>query len=192
MEKNHILKTGKVNIWSVDMSKPIDEILAFIRDICRQIKVFVSYAHKDVDLAKRIIDALASKDYDVWCGEEIDVGMSWENRINNAIKDASRYGFVLVLITENYLKSSECHMETLAAIDNEAVVIPLVFGNADVPKELVNYQYYRIPSIPSDEDIHLIAELIEAALQRRIEGPIVQSYALAKWNQVLNNFVWAI
>lgn len=184
MEKNHILKTGKVNIWSVDMSKPIDEILALVRDICRQIKVFVSCAYRDVDLAKRIIDTLVSKDYDVWNSEEINVGMSWADQINNAIKDASRYGCVLVLITENYLKSSMCHMETLAAIDNEAVVIPLVFGDADVPKELGNYQYYRIPSIPSDEDIHLIVELIEAALQRRIKGPIVQSYALNKLKEV--------
>ena len=103
---------------------------------------------------------------------------------NNAINEATEYGFVLALITDNYLNSFSCHVETLAVVDKEAIVIPLVFGDAIVPSELTNYQYYRIPSIPSDEDIYLIVELIEAALQRRIKGPIVQSYALNKLKEV--------
>lgn len=80
--------------------------------------------------------------------------------------------------------SSSCHAETLAVIDKQAIVIPLVFGTTTVPDELVNYQYYRIPQIPSDDDIYLIVELIEAALQRRIKGPVVQSYALNKLKEV--------
>ena len=184
MEKDHILKTGKVNIWSIDMHKPIDEILALVRDICRQIKVFVSYAHRDRELATRIVNALSEKDFDVWTDENMATGMLWADQINNAINEAAQYGFVLALITDNYLNSFSCHAETLAAIDKEAIVIPLVFGDAIVPSELTSYQYYRIPSIPSDEDIYLIVELIEAALQQRIKGPIVQSYALNKLKEV--------
>ena len=184
MEKDHILKTGKLNIWSVDMSKPIDEILALVRDICRQIKVFVSYSHWDRELAMRLVNALSEKDFDVWTDENMAVGMNWTDQINNAINEAAQYGFVLALITDNYLKSSSCRAETIAAIDKAAIVIPLVFGNVDVPDELSKYQYYRIPSIPSDDDIYVIVELIEAALQRRIKGPIVQSYALNKLKEV--------
>jgi hypothetical protein len=184
MEKDHILKTGKVNIWSVDMSKPIDEILALIRDICRQIKVFVSYAHRDRELSMRLVNALSDKDFDVWTDGDMTTGMPWMDQINNAINEAAQYGFILALITDNYLNSSNCRAETLAAIDKHAIVIPLVFGDTNIPDELANYQYYRIPSVPSDDDIYLIVELIEAELQRRIKGPIVQSYALNKLKEV--------
>ena len=183
MEKDHILQTGKLNIWSVDMSKLIDEILALVRDICRQIKVFVSYAHRDRELSVRLVNALSDKDFDVWTDGDMTTGMPWMDQINNAINEAAQYGFILALITDNYLNSSNCRAETLAAIDKHAIVIPLVFGDTNIPDELANYQYYRIPSVPSD-DIYLIVELIEAALQRRIKGPIVQSYALNKLKEV--------
>ena len=184
MEKEHILKTGKLNIWSVDMSKPIDEILSLVRDICRQIKVFVSYAHRDRELSMRLVNALSDKDFDVWTDGDMTTGMPWMDQINNAINEAAQYGFILALITDNYLNSSNCRAETLAAIDKHAIVIPLVFGDTNIPDELANYQYYRIPSVPSGEDIYLIVELIEAALQRRIKGPIVQSYSLNKLKEV--------
>jgi len=184
MEKEHIFKTGKANIWTVDMNKPIDEILELVRDICRQIKVFVSYAYRDRDLAVRFVNALCVKDFDVWTEENMTVGKPFIEQINNAINEAAQYGFVLALITENYLNSSSCRAETLAAIDKQAIVIPLLFGDVGVPAEFENYQYYRIPSLPSEDDIHLIVELIEAALQRRIKGPIVQSYALNKLKDI--------
>ena len=185
MEKDHILKTGKVNIWSVDMSKPIDEILSLVRDICRQIKVFVSYSFKDRHLERRFTNALLEKDYDVWTAEDkIIPGASFEAQINSAINEATKFGFVLILITENYTKSSECMDEILQITDRNAVIVPLVLGNASIPIALYDYRYYRIPSYPKDEDIYLVVELIEAELQRRIKGPIAQSNALNKLKEV--------
>jgi hypothetical protein len=184
MEKDHIINTGKVNVWSIDMSKPIDEICSLVESICRQIKVFVSYAHRDRELAMRLINVLFEKDFDVWTDENLIAGTPWMDQIDQAINVAAQYGFVLALITDNYLKSSFCRTETLAAIDKEAIVIPLVFGNTDVPEEFTCYRYYRIPDYPSDDDVHLIVELIEAELQRRIKGPIIQSYALNKLKDV--------
>lgn len=184
LEKEHILKTGKVNIWSIEMSKPIEEIRVLIRDICRQIKVFVSYAHRDRELAMRLVNVLSEKDFDVWTYEDMCVGSSWTDQINTAINDAAQYGFVLALITDNYLDSFSCHAEALVAKNKQAIVIPLVFGKTTVPDEFAKYRYYRIPDIPSDDDIHTIVELIEAELQRQIKGPIVQSYALNKLKEV--------
>ena len=132
----------------------------------------------------RLVNALSEKDFDVWTDGDMTTGMPWMDQINNAINEAAQYGFILALITDNYLNSSNCRAETLATIDKHAVVIPLVFGDTNIPDELANYQYYRIPSVPSDDDIYLIVELIEAALQRRIKGPIVQSYALNKLKEV--------
>ena len=184
MEKDHIINTGKVNVWSIDMSQPIDDILSVVGDICRQIKVFVSYAYRDRELATRLIRALSEKDFDVWTDEDMTAGTLWADQIDHVIRAAARYGFVLAFVTDNYLKSAACRAETLATINQDAIVIPLVFGNTEVPEEFARYRYYRIPNCPSDDDVHLIVELIEAELQRRIKGPIVQSYVLNKLSDV--------
>ena len=185
MEKNHIIKTGKANIWSIDMSKPIDEILAIVRDICRQIKVFVSCAHKDTELSQRIINALEQKDYDVWNDTMLAASSQcWAVQIDDIMDQAAQYGFVLALITENYLQSPYCHRETCAAIDKKAIVIPLVFGDVQVPDDMKAYKCYHIPCVPNDADIQLIAELVDAALQRSIKGPIAQSQAYNKLKEI--------
>ena len=177
MEKEHILNTGKSNIWSVDMTRPVEEILKVVKDICTRIKVFISHSHKDHDLAKKIADKLIEKDYDVWLDNKTPSGDNPKDSENAASRKIANYGFVLALITDNYMDSPSCAKEVAMAIERLAVVIPVIIGNSSTPWYLSRYQCYRVGPKPTSIDVDSIVELISANLQCHIDGPISKARA---------------
>ena len=66
------------------------------------------------------------------------------------------------------------------AIQNNAKIIALVLDNCEIPEILKTHHWYRIPNTPTEADILLIVDLIEADLKRVIKGPI--SYQAEAWN----------
>ena len=57
-------------------------------------EIFISYAHKDVDRAKRVVDALQQRGWSVWWDPGIRSGASFIIMINQEIQAANA---VLVL-----------------------------------------------------------------------------------------------
>ena len=49
--------------------------------------IFISYAHEDLDLANRIVDALAKNAVDTWINwKSIHKGEDWEQEIQRSIE----------------------------------------------------------------------------------------------------------
>ncbi len=180
MEKDYILHTGKKKIWSIDMSLSIDEITKIVAQICKDINVYISYRPRERDWAVRLSDALAERDYDVWTPDDLQIGSDFHTQISESIKNTATGGFFVALITEGYMDSYCGRFELPHAIKNNAKIIALILDDCEIPEILKNYHCYRIPNIPTETDVMLIVDLIEADLKRVIRGPI--SYQADAWN----------
>ena len=172
-EKAYILKQGKQKVWSLDMSLSVPELRAKIKEICTLIKVYISFAHRDgFAIYQPLMTALVEKDFDVWDSESDLQPGDYTLDLSGTIRDTAENGFAIVLVTENYARSPFCLAELEQLLRSSARIIPLVFGDAEIPALLRNHQCYRIPHIPTPEDIGLIVELIETVLESKIVGPI--------------------
>lgn len=180
MEKDYILRTGRKKVWSIDMSLTTDEIARIVDKICKDIKVFISYRAKEEDFAIRLSNALAERDYDVWTQNDLQTSNEFIGQISAAIKNTSGSGFFVALVTEGYMDSFGGMYELPEAINNNSRIIALILDDCEVPKILKSHHWYRLPNRPTDIDILLIVDLIEADLKRVIKGPI--SYQAEAWN----------
>ena len=187
MEMNYIINKSKKKIWSINMSKPIGEIRKTVEDICTKMKVFISFRPVEYPIAEMLRKELIERDFEVWEPGRGDT--HWKKHFRSAIKDAARYGFFVALITENYSESKIMEWEVMQATKNGALIIPLVCGDAEIPEYMRHIKCYKLPRVPRESDMHLVAELIEAILRQSIVGPLgsAEAYtAAARINEMLN------
>ena len=73
-------------------------------------KIFLSYAHEDIGMAKRIYQDLKRYELDVWFdNESLLPGQDWENEIEKAI-ETSKY-FLVLLSSKGMSESGNFHKE---------------------------------------------------------------------------------
>jgi len=104
-------------------------------------KVFLSYAHRDDGLARRLKQDLAREGYEVWIDtNRIPGGAVWTTEIEGAIDQSDA---VLALMSEASYRSPICRAEQLRALRKEKRVIPLrVEKDTDIPLYL-EAEHYR-------------------------------------------------
>lgn len=91
--------------------------------------IFISYAHEDLDLANRIVDALAKNAVDTWINwKSIHKGEDWEQEIQRSIEEADAF---LFLISSASVISSGCRVEIAHALKNSKRIIPVFIANTD-------------------------------------------------------------
>jgi len=179
MEKDYIIKQGKKKVWSIDMSLPINEIKKMIAKICKDISVFISYPPKYKSCAELLIKELNKRDYFVSTSDD---RLSDED--NNDIRKTAENGFFVSFYSKDYISDSNCQYELNEAVKNNSRIIILNFDESFAPKNLGDYHYYKIPHIPTSEDMVLIADLIDATLRRFIKGPIDKAEAFNALNKI--------
>lgn len=180
MEKDYILRSGKKKVWRIDMSLSEGELADAVSKICKSIKVFISYQARHRQYAGMLSRELVKRDYDVWTTDNLTAGADFFTDISAAIKDAADGGFFVALVTEGYMESISGRYELPCAIENGSKIIALVLDNSPLPEVLKSHHHYYIPHIPTEGDMLLIADLIEADLKRVIKGPI--SLQADAWN----------
>lgn len=56
--------------------------------------IFISYSHKDIDVAQKIVDALAANNLDTWIDwKSIPKWEGWEQEIYGGIEEADAFLF---------------------------------------------------------------------------------------------------
>ena len=181
LEREYVEKIGKIQIWRLDLSRPIDEIMLEIRAICTRLQVFLSYARKDYDgFIHDLIIELKDKDFSVWDEGNISPNSAFVS-IYDTIESISKKGFFFGIITENSLDSKYVWRELEAAKRNNAEIIILIFGDiisledkrfanilpiGKTAKGLAYQGLYSIPCIPQKRDMYLISDIILSAIMR--------------------------
>lgn len=167
MEMDYIRERKKANVWTIDLSLPPDQLRLRVREICRQMNVFVSYAWKDsAAIYESLGEALLAKDYDVWDSACI----SGPERIAHIFPVASEYGYAVILVTEAYAKSPFCLMELEQLCATNKLILPFYTPTAEIPELLRKVQCFRISSNPTLEEIGRIVDLIDALIELQLGG----------------------
>lgn len=134
-------------------------------------KVFISYSHKDSDLAKQITSELINEGLEAWNAEtEILPGDNWAEKVSDALKDSDA---MVVLLTPESLKSKWIQWEIQYALGNNSYnrrVIPVLVGSEEnislesVPWILRKLQMIRLSKPEqAEEEISQITEALKLA-----------------------------
>ena len=191
LERCHILKSGKQNVWSLDMTSPMEDILHQVREICTFLRVFISFAQRDGShIYNALLQALVEKDFDVWDSvSDMDASNPFAEQMSDVIDHTAGNGFAVILITNSYSKSDYCLLEMERLLQSGAILFPFVVENAPIPLPHLTKRCYQMSRNPSPEEIDMIAELIEKELQTRIQGPIKnRAYARRKIQEIQKKF----
>ena len=95
-------------------------------------QVFLSHAHEDADLAKRLAQDLREAGLSVWMTpDSVQPGEQWASAIERGLDESKIF---LVLLTPNSVKSRWVKKETLHALENEDVftITPVLAKLCDV------------------------------------------------------------
>ncbi|CAF5126399.1 unnamed protein product, partial [Rotaria magnacalcarata] len=94
-----------------------------------QIKVMVSYAHRDVTFCKKIVTKLQKHfQGDIWVDFN-KLSVSHEDDWEDIAKVISQCDVILMIVTENYCSSKSCRREVIHADKRNKRMIPIYQGN---------------------------------------------------------------
>ena len=86
--------------------------------------IFISYSRKDLELAQRIVTALAENDLDTWVDwKSIPKGEDWWEHIENGIEEADAF---LFLVSPDSAASKVCSDEIDHAVKNGKRILPVI------------------------------------------------------------------
>lgn len=128
-----------------------------------QMKIFISHSHQDMEVCRKLADALMKRGYEVFADSAIDFGTSIIATIKTELNDSDVF---IAIITENFLNSSWAQAELSSAIfSNDSIyVLPVVVGDVFVPNFLRHIQYRKVSSLEEVtqavlNDIELLKEV---------------------------------
>jgi hypothetical protein len=130
-------------------------------------KVFISHAGCDLHLARAIATDLLNDGFSVFLDDwSIDLGENIISRITEEIDDSQS---LIMLLSEDYLKSTFCNDEWTSfyirfSKKNPKSIYPILLNDAEPPALLSAVKYARIREIDDYQDIYL--QLIKAIKKR--------------------------
>ena len=116
------------------------------------VKVFISYAHADQELHKKLQEHLSSLVYSgditIWQDQEIPAGANWEEQINTHLNEAD---MILLLVSASFIASKYCwNKEVQAALKGHEAgtvrVIPVILK----PVHWQNTPLGQLQALPTD------------------------------------------
>lgn len=175
-ELDHIRSKPNRRILKVDLENK-ELVKKALNFMMHNLRIFVTCAKSDWDIAKRICDKLREKGYLVFSGEGIlSAGEYRSDQIFTAIKAAEKTGCVLSLISDSYWKSSYC----LREFGNSANVLPVFLGTPDKNNSIVACilkQYFSVilSRTPDDSALDDLVEQIGDYIKKKYEDVIEET-----------------
>lgn len=172
-EQEYIRGTNKDKILTVDLEDP-DAVYRTIQKIRRDYRVFLSYSYKDFSVARSIHKKLSDKDFLVFWTEDLRAGSQWmdsywvESMIP-ALAQASREGCVIVLISEDAMRSPWVKQELMYAIKTGDRIFPVLLGDVKLDPRfeffLYNKSMFHLSADPSDEELDQLVAFVGRLLR---------------------------
>ena len=107
--------------------------------------IFVSYGHKDYpDFVKRFVCDL-EKDYTVWTDEKIKLDNTWVQEIDNAIRKADV--FLFLMATDSVREGSYCYGEIIYAKNVRKKIIVVTLEEVIAPTIIAQEQYFSMNNV---------------------------------------------
>lgn len=162
----------KETFVTIDLAKDLDvdhdgHVPLFVRKLRPLLKratVFLSYARSDAVIARQIYDALVEQDYLAFLDVTAAAGFDdWLTAAQTALEDAAERGFVLLLLSPDYLTSEWCKWErewALKALGERPVsnIVPVIVRDpqsvySQLPADLQNLQCIDLTKESIGQDV---------------------------------------
>ncbi|MEK7398781.1 MAG: SUMF1/EgtB/PvdO family nonheme iron enzyme, partial [Candidatus Poribacteria bacterium] len=91
-------------------------------------RIFISYAGKDTEIAKKIIDGLGKEEYNTWYFERDSLGFpaeDWLNLIANAVMKCNAF---ILIISSDSMTSDMVDREVNYAVEEKKKIFPLFYN----------------------------------------------------------------
>ena len=95
--------------------------------------IFLSYSHRNSDWAAEVISWLKASGFRVWYDEGVIPATQWDENIAEAIEDC---GYLIALISSEYLASSNCLDELNYARDRQKPLLLIYLEDVALPSGL--------------------------------------------------------
>lgn len=124
-------------------------------------RVYISYSLKDKEIAKEFRDELIKNNIEVWWDENIKIGQSFNNKIDEELLKADA---IIIIVSENSMKSDWISYEMMTAIGYQragigTTIFPFVVDDFNnIPEPMKAIQGYLVK-----DDIH--KEIRNAVMQ---------------------------
>lgn len=162
-EKRRLLLDKRLQVIDYKKDKSHSQVNAFISDLSKIFKtikpavpkqkakpkydVFLSYTHKDEEIANRILDFLKTNNITAFLAQQhLDSGTILSRTISERIYQSK---VMIVLMTENSIKSesvkAEVNMAMMREFENKIKVLPITIGKinyTDMPMTLHHKMYF--------------------------------------------------
>ena len=169
-EREYISSTDRKKIINVNLDDP-EAASRVIRKILHNLRIYVTYAHRDRALGDRLIGKLKKKDYLVFSDRDILCGANWASMIANAILEAAKEGCVVALLTQDALNSVSVQQELIFALESGGNILPILVGDAKLEGALRlllnNRQCFYLGTNPGDEELDKLIDEIGIYLLSR-------------------------
>ena len=167
----HVLPDKKV--YTVDLEK---EIVPQVKEIVRQLKVFVSYSKRDHPVADRIMKCLVKNDFLVLSDNDLTPGCDFVKAIDSMIDQAAKEGFVLQLISEASLRSHWVAKESQTTAFLNGKTVYIVLGDPDIDEQLKerieNSLNLKLSADPDEQEIEKIVQYIKRQMNYKNSSEI--------------------
>lgn len=134
---------------------------------------FISYAHEDAALARRIATGLQSADLDVEIDEHALAG--GDSLVDWVADTTKRVAYVIALVSQHSNESTWCKYEVALAMSDETYlpgvkVIPVKVDKADMPNALRHKVYRSVPKLGVNGVVEELVRDIQKHEERRVKA----------------------
>ena len=125
-EVEHIKETNRP-YEIVNLDWPEEKIAEAIERFKKRSTVFLSYPRKHAELARAVNEKLKQHDFKTFFDEDdLMAGDSFKEVIEHNIRDASKNGYILTFLNEDFRIGSWQYKEFMAAMEYNGKIIPVV------------------------------------------------------------------
>lgn len=93
-------------------------------------KLFISYAHDDIKIVRRLVKILINAEHVVWYDNALKAGQGWQQQLDDEIKNCDVFVYVMTA-NSAWDKSEWCLWEFVTATDYDKPILPLLMQKTD-------------------------------------------------------------
>ena len=171
-EVDYIKSKDPRKLVTVSLDDP-SAIPHFLEKLTNSMRVFFSYSSADEEIMKCIYDACKERDLKVFAGGlDIKSGDDFTEVIPDMIREASRTGCIVAIVSEKALESPWVQAELETALNQRGLVLPVLVDDVEHSDKyeilLSGHQSYALKTPVTDGQVQEIVEMIEGLLISRL------------------------
>ena len=133
-ERTYIMKSGKKEVWTIDLSQSWEQIKKKIEHISRDLSIYVSYDPKDRAYADPLVDLLRANDFTVWTDADM------KNRHEDKYTHSIVYGLLYIFVSNRSIERMYKELDYILNYCNGGeTIVPIFIGNPNMDPQTENW-----------------------------------------------------